>query len=93
MSRTPCHRLALVALLSLLSLSGVWRQPPKAARAKPQFKPPVIPENVVFQLRDVPYGEVGATLCCWTSSGQGAHTNRTQPEMSLLHFRKASSSP
>ena len=58
MSRTPCHRLALVALLSLLSMSGAWGQPPKAARAKPQFKPPVIPENVVLQ-RDVHYGEAG----------------------------------
>jgi acetyl esterase/lipase len=36
-------------------LSGAGAQPPKAGRAKP----PVIPENVVFQ-RNVPYGEAGA---------------------------------
>ena len=46
MSRMPCRAAALVVLLSLLTSSGAWGQPPKAGRGKPAAKAPVIPENV-----------------------------------------------
>lgn len=57
MPKSIFRPLVFVVTVSLLSC-GAWGQPPKAEKARPAPKPPVIPANVVVE-RDVQYGKAG----------------------------------